>query len=161
MIQKFILRFLLFVFAYIVLNSVLLFVIPKDNNAYLCEYNKKVHLLKTIPQPRMIFVGGSNIAFGIDSKIISDSLNVNVVDFGLHGGIGIRIPFEDCLNYVHKGDIVIAQFEYEQFNNGGYGGTRNSAWLYGFYRLEVCPQTSHKPMEKHYKWLFCFSRAES
>lgn len=120
MIQKFILRFLLFVFAFIVLNSVLLFVIPKDNNDYLCEYSHKINLLETTSQPRMIFVGGSNIAFGIDSKAISDSLNINVVNFGLHGGIGIRIPLEDCLHYVHKGDIVVAQFEYGQFK-GGYG----------------------------------------
>lgn len=118
--KKFILKCLFFVFALIAIFCVLLFAIPKDNNAYLCEYNKKLALLENTPQPRIILVGGSNIALGVDSKTLKDSLNINVVNFGLHAGIGIRIPFEDCLNYVRKGDIVIAQFEYKHFQ-GGYG----------------------------------------
>lgn len=119
--KKFICKVALLAMAFAVLNTVLLLVRPKDKNAYLCEYNKKVRLLETTPQPRMIFIGGSNIAFGIDSKKIGDALNYNVVNFGLHAGIGIRYPVEDVLQYIQKGDVVVLQFEYENFFNGGNG----------------------------------------
>lgn len=119
--KKFITKITLLLTLFAVFNMVFLFIIPKDKNNYLCAYNQKIHLLEAIPQPRMIFIGGSNIAFGIDSKVIGDSLNYHVINFGLHGGIGIRYPLEDVLQYIRKGDIVVLQFEYGNFSGGDNG----------------------------------------
>lgn len=119
--KKFVCRITLLAVLFAALNIVLLFAIPKDKNAYLCAYNQKIRLLETTPQPRMIFIGGSNIAFSMNSKVVEDSLNYHIVNFGLHGGIGIRYPFEDVLQYVRKGDVVVLQFEYGNF----YGGNGN------------------------------------
>ena len=119
--KKFICKITLLAVAFVVTNVVLLFAIPKDKNAYLCEYNKKIHLLETTQEPRMIFIGGSSIAFGTDSKVVSDSLHYHVINFGLHGGIGIRYPMEDALQYIRKGDVVVLQFEYGNFFSGGNG----------------------------------------
>lgn len=121
MLKKFIFKFSLLALVFILINVVLLFGIPKNNNGYLCEYNRKVALLETTQQPRIIFVGGSNIAFGVDSHAIQDSLNMNVINFGLHAGLGIKLPLEDCLDYVRKGDVVVIQTEYAPFYNGGNG----------------------------------------
>ena len=103
-------------------NSLVLWAIPKDNNSYMCEYMRKINLLDSVKQPRIIFIGGSNVAFGIDSKRIKDSLGCNVINFGLHAGIGIKYPVEDYLNYARKGDVVVLQFEYSNFY-GGENGT--------------------------------------
>lgn len=119
--KRFIKKITLLTIAFLAVNLCLLFAIPKDNNAYLCEYNHKIQLIDTTSQPRIIFIGGSSIAFGTDSKMIRDSLHYNVVNFGLHAGIGIRYPLEDCLQYVRKGDIIVIQFEYANFFNGGNG----------------------------------------
>lgn len=119
--KRFIIKYSIFALIFIAVNVFLLFVIPKDNNSYLCEYNHKIHLMGTVSQPRIIFIGGSNIAFGIDSKTLKDSLHLNVVNMGLHGGIGIRYPLEDCLQYVKKGDVVVFQFEYGNFLTNGNG----------------------------------------
>lgn len=116
--KRFIKKILLFTLLFVTINLVLLFSIPKDCNAYLCEYNHKVELIDKTPQPRMMFIGGSNIAFGINSKTIIDSLHINVINLGLHGGIGIRFPLEDYLQYVKKGDIVVIQMEYENYKGG-------------------------------------------
>lgn len=119
--KRFICKLLLLAAAFVTLNVLLLCIIPKDRNAYLCAYNHKIRLLEITPQPRKIFIGGSSIAFGTDSKTIGDSLHCQVVNFGLHGGIGIRYPLEDGLQYVQKGDTVILQIEYENFFTGGNG----------------------------------------
>ena len=119
--KKFVSRLLLFVCALIGLNIILLTGGPKDYNGYLYEYNHKVELLENTSQPRIIFIGGSNVAFGLDSKMLRDSLQYNIINFGLHAGIGIRYPFEDCLDYIAPGDIVVLQFEYENFYSGGFG----------------------------------------
>ena len=119
--RKFLIKILLVFALFVSLNALILFLVPKDENAYLRAYLDKIELIKTSPSPRIIFIGGSNVAFGIDSKMITDSLNINVVNFGLQAGVGIRYMAEDAINYVRKGDVVVFQFEYENFSNGGYG----------------------------------------
>ena len=119
--KRFIIKVLTFVAIIIGVNALLLWGVPKDKNAYLNEYNHKIVLLETMPQPRIIFLGGSNIAFGIDSRTISDSLHYHAINMGLHGGIGMRYPVEDCLQYIQRGDVVVMQLEYGNFFNGGNG----------------------------------------
>lgn len=108
-------KIMILIVAFIATNVFILAAIPIDENAYLCEYNEKVRLIEEIEKPRMIFIGGSNIAFGINSQVLHDSLNVNIVNFGLSGGVGVKYPLVDCLNYVQKDDIVVMQFEYENY----------------------------------------------
>lgn len=120
--KKFLVKTILSLLILIVVNIVLLFAIPKDHNHFLCEYDHKVALFQETPQPRIILMGGSSIPYGVDTKMLIDSLHCNVVNFGLYGGIGIRLPMEDGLRYVKKGDLVVVQMEYHNFFNGGNGG---------------------------------------
>lgn len=119
--KKFVLNITIISTIYVIINLVLFLAVPKDDNGYLCEYNHKIRLLETTSQPRMIFIGGSNVAFDMNSQTMSDSMHMNVVNMGLQAGIGIRFPLEDCLSYIKEGDIVIMQFEYANFFNGGNG----------------------------------------
>ena len=119
--KKFIRKMTILVTALVAINLLLLCAVPKDKNGYLCEYKDKIQLLDSVSQPRIIFIGGSSVAFGTDSKTIGDSLHCNVVNFGLHGGIGIRYPLDDALQYIGKGDVVVLQFEYGNFFSGGNG----------------------------------------
>ena len=109
--KKFIYKISIFALFFLSVNTILLFSIPKDENNYFGEYNHKVELLEKTPSPRIIFIGGSSIAFGTDSKMLKDSMHINVVNFGLHGGIGMKFPMDDCLDYVKKGDIIAIQME--------------------------------------------------
>lgn len=120
--KHFIFKLIYLSFLFVCINVLVLSTIPKDKNSYLCEYLRKIDLVDSISQPRIIFIGGSNVAFGIDSKRIIDSLNCNVINFGLHAGIGIRYPLEDYLNYAKKGDIVVLQIEYAHY----YGGDNSN-----------------------------------
>ena len=95
--------------------------IPPDNNGYLCAYNNKLALLDTVPQPRIILIGGSNLAFGVDSHRIQDSLQRHVLNMGLHGGIGIRLVLSDVLARLRKGDVLVLAMEYGNFFSGGNG----------------------------------------
>lgn len=63
-----------------VLSGVVMKLIPVKDS-YLLAYNKKCELLEKTESPRIIFVGGSNLCFGLDSKRIADSLHVNVVNY--------------------------------------------------------------------------------
>jgi len=125
--KKFFIKLIIFIITFLCLTFILVFSVPKDEKDYLCEYNYKVDLLKETKEPRIIFIGGSSVAFGTDSKRISDSLKLNTINFGMHAGMGIKVPIEDCLQFVRRGDIIVLQFEYENFYKGGDGGVETIA----------------------------------
>ncbi len=106
----------------VLILSAILLLIPTDKNAYLCAYNQKLDILQNTQAPRVIFIGPSTLAFGLDSKQISDSIGIPVIDMGLHIGIGARYCLEDYKTYIRKGDIVVISPSYEaDFSGGGYG----------------------------------------
>lgn len=119
--KRFLLRTIILLLLFATINLALFIVIPMDRNAYVCEYNHKIALIDSVSQPRILFIGGSNTAFGINSKAIMDSLHCNVVNFGFHAGLGIRYPVEDAIQYIKPGDIVVMQLEYGNFFDNGEG----------------------------------------
>ena len=99
---------LLFLFFYVLLCCFGFFVIDcqyqYDYNASLID---KVYRLKSINEPKIILVGNSNLAFGINSKMIQDSLKMPVVNLGLHGGLGNAFHENIAKLNINSGDIVV------------------------------------------------------
>ncbi|MEJ7759140.1 MAG: hypothetical protein WKF55_06060 [Gemmatimonadaceae bacterium] len=102
-----------------------------DDN-YLAAVLEKDRLIRSTPSPKLILVGGSNLAFGIDSRMLQDSLGLRVVNMGLYAKLGLRYMLAQARPYIGKGDLVIVVPEYEQFfgefGNGDF--TLNTALLY-------------------------------
>ena len=120
--KRFLKKLLLLMLLFVGVHVVLLTAIPADRNQYLNEYNHKIELLRSTPSPRVIFIGGSNTAFALDSRRLEQTLHRHVVNMGLHAGIGIRYPMDDALQFLRQGDVVVLQIEYGVF----YGGTCNA-----------------------------------
>lgn len=93
----------------------------KDRHIYLDEYGKKMQMMSDTSSPRIIFLGGSNLAFGIDSKSVADTFGVNVVNYGLQAGVGLRLMMLDAAEYCRKGDILVISPEYEHFFGNAHG----------------------------------------
>ena len=83
----------------------------RDDN-YLAAVLEKDRLIRTTPSPKMILVGGSNLAFGIDSKMLQDSLGIRVVNMGLYAKLGLRYMLAQVRPYIKTGDVVIVVPEY-------------------------------------------------
>ncbi len=113
--KAFIVKTLLLAGILIVCLLSIVFFVPIQSNDYLQTYNLKCRLLEEVESPRIIFVGGSNLAFGLDSRRIEDSLHVNVINYGLHAGIGLKFMLDDVSTYVRKGDILVFAPEYGHF----------------------------------------------
>ena len=75
----------------------------------------KQALLRQSSAPRLIFIGGSNLAFGLDSEKISQFLGRTTVNMGVHAGLGLRYFLSEVEPFVRAGDVVILTPEYEQF----------------------------------------------
>lgn len=88
---------------------------PRESESNLFANRQKDSLLAHTKAPRIIFVGGSNLSFGLNSREILDSLNLNPINTAINAGIGIKYMLENTQQYIKKGDIVILAFEYQHF----------------------------------------------
>ena len=84
---------------------------------YLGNYNAaildKVARLKQLDGPKIVLLGDSNLAFGIDSFMIEEEFGMPVVNMGLHGGCGNAFNEEVAKTNVQEGDIyVLCHTEY-------------------------------------------------
>ncbi len=87
----------------------------RNPDAYIEVHGVKMQRLDTLSSPRIVLVGGSNVAFGFDSKRLADSLKMNVQNMGVHASIGLRYAMDQTAHHLRKGDIVVILPEYEQF----------------------------------------------
>lgn len=121
----------------IAIFAVTLIAIDRDKDNYTYENVLKREMVKTVPQPRIIFVGGSNLAFGLDSKTVGESLGKNVINNGLHAGLGLKFMLDDIEPFLQKGDTVVICPEYNHFYGAGaYGGVEALPMLVE-YRPEI------------------------
>lgn len=95
---------------------------PTNTNNILFSLQDKHKIIDSLQQkypstPVVYWVGGSNVNFGIDSKLISDSLLLPCVNTAVHGGLGLKFELNNALRYARKGDIVVLMPEYENFWN--------------------------------------------
>lgn len=87
-------------------------------NAFTAALVDKHAYAKSISSPKIVLIGGSNVAFGINSEILSRKTNLPVVNMALLAPLGIRFILSDATNYINKGDIVIMSFEYDIATEG-------------------------------------------
>ena len=111
---------LLVLFAYI-LPAILAFSLPSNPNGYYKGYELKYNRLDTMKSPRLLVFGGSEVAMSINSRLLQDSLKMNVANLGLHAGLGIDLNLNDALKYSRKGDVVL--FSFSSFLGSGQGGS--------------------------------------
>ncbi len=78
--------------------------------------------LRTVPPPRLLLVGGSSAAFGLDSRTLEQRLGIGVVNLGLHGSLGPRRFLTEARRGLKSGDVVALSVEYEFFCRDGRGG---------------------------------------
>lgn len=139
--KKFIIDVVLFcsVFLLICLAGVLLPPTPASANYMYFTKIKKDSLLMHVQEPRMIFIGGSNLAFGLNSQMIRDSLNVNPINTGVHARIGLIYMMDNTLPYIKEGDVVIISPEYEQFyGDFAYGADAMVHTVLDVSRSSIC-----------------------
>jgi hypothetical protein len=134
MFKKFIFDTIKFLSPIILICLILIF-FPANikNQAYLNSYTDKINQIKEHKEKSIILIGGSNLAFGIDSRMLEDSLGFRVINFGLQASLGLIYQIDKVEKYVKPNDIIILVPEYYQYINydaWGTGSTLAKAIMY-------------------------------
>lgn len=80
---------------------------PQYLQSYQASFLDKVGRLKSVEGPRIVLIGNSNLAFGIESEEIEEALGMPVVNMGLHGSLGNAFLERMALFDIREGDIYI------------------------------------------------------
>jgi hypothetical protein len=81
-------------------------------NSYLASVIDKEALLANTSSPKIILIGGSNVAFGLDSTALKEETGLPVVNIGIQGGLGLHYILNLAKPYIHEGDILVISPEY-------------------------------------------------
>ncbi|HEX7366410.1 MAG TPA: hypothetical protein VF273_04900 [Pelobium sp.] len=79
---------------------------------YLATLIDKEARLNSLDSNRLILVGGSNLAFGVNSAMIENALPLKVANLGLHAGLSLTFMINEASSLMKKGDIVVLNPEY-------------------------------------------------
>lgn len=80
---------------------------PVYADTFVGELGEKYDRLNRFDEPKVIIIGGSSVAFGINSELISDELDMPVVNFGLYADLGTKLMMDLSKANINEGDIIV------------------------------------------------------
>lgn len=132
--RKFVFKVITFVGALILSLVIIGVVLPYNKDGYIRAQKYKMdYLANPHRKPSVVILGGSNTAFGYDTKQLNDTLSMPIFNAGLHAGMGMKFFLDDCSQYLKKGDILVFSPEYDQFYgnlNDGQSEMTDAFYLY-------------------------------
>jgi hypothetical protein len=117
-------RFLRDVGLFLLLQLVLLVALDaaymryQSRRHYLAGFLLKARRLEETKSPRILIVGGSSAAFGVNSAALERVSGRPVVNLGLNAGLGLRFILAQAASAVRPGDLVVLMPEYALFYRG-------------------------------------------
>lgn len=94
-------------FCVLYFGSVFTIIAPQYEEGYNASLLDKENRLMSIKEPKIILVGNSNVALGINSQRLEEAVGMPVVNMGLHGALGNRMLERTALPGIKRGDLVI------------------------------------------------------
>jgi hypothetical protein len=95
--------------------------IPNNPAAYQAAKIDKLYVLSKMGSPKIVLIGGSNLAFSIDSELLSSHFRMPVINMGLAKSVGLQYLLEEAKPFIRSGDIVVIAPEHELFYDLYYG----------------------------------------
>ncbi len=83
---------------------------------YMGAVVQKHERLASLPSPKVIIIGGSNAAFGMDSERLEKALCKPVVNMSIHASLGFQFMVEEVKNEIGPGDMVIVALEHSGYS---------------------------------------------
>ena len=113
--KKFICKISIFLGPFIVFLTMSVLFLPE--NSYDLAIIDKHRALANIDGQKLVLVGGSNIAFGIDSEAIQNKFHLPVFNMGVDASFGLGRMLDDVLPFLHSGDYLLVIPEYTHFTS--------------------------------------------
>ena len=99
--------FLIFILPIAFILTISFLLPPVYNETFVGELSEKYELLNNTEEPKIVVIGGSSVAFGLNSEMVKEELGMPVVNFGLYASLGTKLMVDLSKSNVGEGDIII------------------------------------------------------
>jgi hypothetical protein len=96
-------------------SALVVVLIVPDGNDYALATRDKHRNLGLNTGRKIVFVGGSNLAYGLDSSLIAKQCGTHVVNMGMNGYLGVRFMLEEIKENLRPSDQVVISLEYDSY----------------------------------------------
>lgn len=123
--KTFVVKTALYAVSYILILSCFLLTFQKTEivREYLSQsyYMGYLNTLKKVEgyknSQKILFIGGSNLGFGLNTERIEKDLNIKSFNLGVQAGFGLKRPIQDVKNFLSPNDILIISPEYSNIED--------------------------------------------
>jgi hypothetical protein len=77
------------------------------DKTFLGVLDEKYDRLMSIEEEKIVVIGGSSVAFGLDSALLESYTGMPVVNFGLYADLGTKLMLDLARGGIKEGDVVI------------------------------------------------------
>ena len=110
--MRLIVRLAILAAAVLATATAIVFLVPEQND-YSLGIELKHERLEQIDTRKIVLIGGSNLSYGVDSKMLQQATGCPVVNMGMNGYFGVRYMLEEVKPHINPTDIVVLSFEYD------------------------------------------------
>lgn len=82
------------------------------------SFKQKEARLQALGSPKLVVVGGSNAAFGINSGRLENAVCIPAVNMALHASLGLDLMTEQIAGAIGQGDVILLSMEPGMFTSG-------------------------------------------
>lgn len=95
------------------------------SKTYYAALAKQYDRLLSIDEEKVIIVGGSSVAFGMDSELFERLYGKPSVSFGLYGSFGVKVMMDLSKANINRGDTVVIAPEISEKSLSKYFGAES------------------------------------
>jgi len=117
MALRLLLRIGVFLALVLAICAAIFYGVPGNKKAYLAALNDKqarIDSLEADATPDLVLIGGSNVAFGINTRSLSDTFGMPAVNMALHAGLRYEYMIKQVMAYPTEGDVFLIFPEFSQ-----------------------------------------------
>lgn len=92
---------------FVTVLSFAVFAPSQYSNTFVGVLDDKYDRLTSVEGEKVVVVGGSSVAFGLDSEAMEEYIGKPVVNFGLYAALGTKVMLDLSVDAIGEGDIVV------------------------------------------------------
>lgn len=77
------------------------------DDTFVGELGEKYELLNSVEGEKLVVIGGSSVAFGLESSALEREIDMPVVNFGLYANLGTKLMLDLSRSGIGDGDVVV------------------------------------------------------
>lgn len=99
----------------------------------------KTQRAAALPSPKLVFLGGSNVRFGLSCALVDRETGVRCVNAGFLADVGMDLMVQKFKPLLHAGDVVYIPLAYEQYlwSREFVQSQRDAAYLFTYDRTTL------------------------